>query len=120
MTIEARADGVSAEERRTAREQVLLAHSADPRVAIDVLAYTQPLVPRAGRLNRSPAFHDEPHVPVWIEYARESRKHGALPTLRDRFPQLRFPIAPGVSRTESYRAATRRGVMPDVRGRPWR
>jgi hypothetical protein len=33
--------------------------------------------------------------------------------LRRRLVQLHFPIAPGVSASEAYRAATRRGVLPD-------
>lgn len=61
---------------------------------------------------------DEPHVEVWEEYARESQRDGVLPALARRLVQLRFPIEAGISQTDAYRAATRRGAAPpgDVPG----
>jgi hypothetical protein len=56
---------------------------------------------------------DEPFVPFWESLAAEARARGAFAVLRERLPQLRFPIRPGISETEGYRAATRRGVPPD-------
>lgn len=55
---------------------------------------------------------DEPFVAFWEPLVEESRRRGAFAVLREHLPQLRFPIRPGISRTEPYLAATRRGVSP--------
>jgi hypothetical protein len=56
---------------------------------------------------------DEPFVAFWEEIEREARARGAFAALRGRLPQLRFPIRAGISETEAYRAATRRGAPAD-------
>src|ERR1700749_1738372 len=56
---------------------------------------------------------DEPFVPFWEAVELEARARGAFAVLREHLPQLRFPIRPGISETEGYRAATRRGVPPE-------
>jgi hypothetical protein len=48
-------------------------------------------------------------VAAWEGYAAEAEERGAWPVLRDKLVQLRFPVAEGVSATDAYRAATRRG-----------
>ncbi len=58
---------------------------------------------------------DEPFVTFWQERVRESRTRGAFAVLRDHLPQLRFPIREGISETEAYRAATRRGTPAEAR-----
>lgn len=52
---------------------------------------------------------DEDFVAEWEEYANEASVHGVWNVLRDKFPQLKFPITTGMSASESYRAATRCG-----------
>lgn len=63
---------------------------------------------------------DEPFVAFWEEVEREARERGAFAVLREKLPQLRFPIREGISETEGYRAATRRGVavesIPEATG----
>ena len=59
---------------------------------------------------------DEPHLEAWTDYAREAQEKGALPALRERLVQLRFPVEEGISQTDTYRAATRRGVLPWAAG----
>ncbi len=63
---------------------------------------------------------DEPFVAFWEAVEREARTRGAFAVLRERLPQLRFPIRAGISETEPYRAATRRGVpaetLPEATG----
>src|SRR5262245_42844441 len=56
---------------------------------------------------------DEPFVAVWDEYLADAQRHGVFPALQSRLVQLRFPIQAGISQTEDYRAATRRGVSPE-------
>ncbi len=55
---------------------------------------------------------DEPHIDAWEEYAHQATRDGVLPALARRLVQLRFPIEAGISQTDAYRAATRRGVWP--------
>jgi hypothetical protein len=56
---------------------------------------------------------DEPFVSLWEGWAEEARKRGAFAVLREHLPQLRFPVQAGISQTEDYKAATRRGVPPE-------
>lgn len=57
---------------------------------------------------------DEPFIRVWEQYAAEAAVRGVFPTLKDRLVQFKFPIRKGISTTETYRAATRRGVTDDI------
>jgi len=63
---------------------------------------------------------DEPFVSFWEPLAEAARERGAWTVLREHLPQLSFPIRAGISATESYRAATRRGVpvetLPEATG----
>ncbi|MFL6236558.1 MAG: DUF7005 family protein [Thermoanaerobaculia bacterium] len=87
---------------------------ASPREVEELLAYNEnafnldPLSPEV----RFP-LPDEPFVPFWEAVEREARARGAFAVLREHLPQLRFPVRPGISGTEAYRAATRRGVPPE-------
>ena len=56
---------------------------------------------------------DEPFVAVWEVWVEEARERGAFAVLQEHLPQLRFPVQAGISQTEDYKAATRRGVLPD-------
>lgn len=55
---------------------------------------------------------DEPHIAAWQSYAEDAVVVGTVAALAKRFPQLRFPVAQGMSENEPYRAATRKGVFP--------
>lgn len=67
---------------------------------------------------------DEPHVEAWREYERRAADEGAEAVLRGALVQLAFPVAEGMSATEEYRAATRRGIRPGLfalgAGAAWR
>lgn len=65
-----------------------------------------------GSLGRDTVFPlpDEPFVEIWERWAAEARERGAFAVLSEHLPQLRFPIQEGISTTEDYRAAVRRGV----------
>lgn len=94
----------------------LIADDAPPGVVDELEAYgASPF--DIGRLAdlRLP-LDDEPQVEAWRQYADEARARGVLPALADRLVQLRFPVAAGISRSEEYRAATRRGQLDA--GRP--
>jgi hypothetical protein len=55
----------------------------------------------------------EPHISAWKEYAVAARVIGAFEVLKQRLVQFRFPIQEGISQTEAYRNATRKGVPID-------
>jgi hypothetical protein len=101
----------AAQARDEARAAVLRGLGATPAEVAELLAY-----------NRShfevPAYvelplADEPCVQAWAGYAEQARTRGVLPVLREQLVQLRFPIQDGISGTEAYQAATRRGVPPE-------
>jgi hypothetical protein len=52
----------------------------------------------------------ESHLTAWEEYAVAARDIGVFEVLKQRLVQLRFPIIEGISQTEAYQSATRRGV----------
>ncbi len=53
------------------------------------------------------------YVSAWEEYAVAARVLGLFEVLKQRLVQLRFPIEEGISQTEAYLSATRRGVAAD-------
>ncbi|HEX6370030.1 MAG TPA: hypothetical protein VF006_14005 [Longimicrobium sp.] len=104
------APALDADARDEARAAVLRGLGAGPAEAAELLAYNRshfdlPLSPDL-------PLPDEPCVAAWARYAAEARTRGVLPVLREHLVQLRFPVAAGISGTEAYHAATRRGVLP--------
>jgi hypothetical protein len=55
---------------------------------------------------------DEPFVAAWEGYAADAARHGVFPTLQKKLIQLAFPIAEGMSTSDAYLAAVRRGIWP--------
>lgn len=94
---------------------VLGSFGATPDQIQELLAYNDnvfdlsALGPGPGHETSLP-LPDEPFVAAWEGYAAEAAERGVFATLRDRLPQLRFPIRKGISETPAYREATRRGV----------
>jgi hypothetical protein len=94
------------------RIDILTKHGATPAEVDELAAYTEsrfqvPDGPLAFPLE------DEPHVEAWSRYAAEAETAGVFPVLRDALVQLHFPVRAGISATETYRAATLRGILPD-------
>lgn len=91
-----------------------------PEVA-ELLAYNRncfhlgALVPGAGL-----PLPDEPFVAAWEGYAAKARERGAFAVLRERLPQLAFPIREGMGDSAPYRVAIRQGVptaqLPEATG----
>lgn len=95
------------QERRAA---ILRRAGAGETQAAELLAYNDnhfDLAPLAGPLELP--LPDEPALAFWAERAAEAREIGAAAALRPHLPQLHFPIRAGMSETEGYRDATRRG-----------
>ena len=99
------------------RRSVLEACGADAGSVERLLAYNDtPFAPELLAEHAWP-MADEAHLEAWDEYARDAAARGAVEALRLRLVQLRFPVEAGISATDDYRAATRRGIGPDP-GRP--
>lgn len=103
------------------RRLQLEALGASPAEAEELLAYNENVFD-LGALTSEVRFPlaDEPFVAFWEAVEREAGTRGAFAVLRERLPQLRFPVRAGISETEDYRAATRRGVavetLPEATG----
>jgi len=100
---------------------VLEALGASPGEVAELLAYNENVFD-LGSLQPGTHFplSDEPFVDFWEPLAAAARERGAWDVLREHLPQLSFPIREGISLTEDYRAATRRGVpvetLPEATG----
>lgn len=91
------------------RRSVLIGLGATPAVAEELLSYNENVFGPGGD---GSAPNDEPFVDAWRRYAAVAEAIGAFECLRQRLIQLRFPIRAGISVTEAYRRATRRGEIP--------
>jgi hypothetical protein len=88
------------------------AGAAGPEVE-ELLAYNRThfdLSPLEGALSLPLA--DEPFVAFWSGRAAAAREAGFAAALAPHLPQLAFPVRDGISQTEGYRDATRRGRPP--------
>jgi anti-sigma regulatory factor (Ser/Thr protein kinase) len=77
-------------------------------VAAELRSYGSPLLAAPKEFPELP-LPDEPQLEAWSLYEEAADRHGAFAALSDVFPQLRFPVAKGISETDAYRASTRRG-----------
>jgi hypothetical protein len=92
------------------RASVHRAYGATPSEIAELVEYARcPFDPAALSAPASYPLPDEPFVAAWEAYVKESSRIGAAAALRARLVQLRFPIQRGISQTDAYRAATRRG-----------
>jgi hypothetical protein len=94
--------------RQEKRMGILRSFGASASVIEELLASGEPHQRGANEPCGLP-LKPELHLVVWEEYAAEARSRGAWEVLQSRLPQMWFPVARGISQTESYRAATRRG-----------
>src|SRR5690606_7180010 len=105
-------DAASRRERRLAVLESLGIRGAvaDEIVASDPLPYTRPATAPALDL----PLPDEPLAACWAQWADDARHDGVFETLRRHLVQLRFPVQAGISETDAYRAATRRGRFEEA------
>ncbi|MBW4562716.1 MAG: hypothetical protein KME32_16520 [Mojavia pulchra JT2-VF2] len=101
-------------DQQSFRSHVLAYFGATAAQAEELLVYNQNV------FNHNTLAHTikfplppEAHVAVWEEYAVAARVVGTFEALKRVLVQLRFPIVEGISQMETYRAATRRGVVVD-------
>lgn len=93
------------------RERVLRAHGADDQDTRTLLEYGANRFATGADTLDLP-LTDEPFIPAWEGYARDAEASSVWECLRQVFMQAAFPIAEGISETDAYRAATRRGERP--------
>jgi hypothetical protein len=91
---------------------VLAGHGAGAACAERLLEYNQTPFDPARLEGHTWPMADEAHLSAWDEYARDADSVGAIPALRARLVQLHFPVEAGISATDPYRAATRKGMLP--------
>jgi hypothetical protein len=91
------------------RASVLSCYGASASETAELLAYNANEFTEV-ELTVNVPLPTEDHVAVWQCYALEAEEIGAFASLKQRLPQLQFPIQTGMSETPAYRAATRRGM----------
>ncbi|PSB30545.1 DUF7005 family protein [Stenomitos frigidus] len=99
--------------RRARRAEILAAYGAVVGQVEELLVYSdhafaQQHLEQALTLPLEP----ESHVATWQQYAAIAQEIGAFEALKQRLVQLQFPIQAGISQTDAYRAATRKGISP--------
>lgn len=101
-------------ERSKFRADVLKVYGANASDAEELLAYNENVFDTAGlALPINFPLAPELHVATWERYLAEATAIGTFEALKKRLVQLWFPIREGISQTETYRAATRKGVPVD-------
>ncbi len=96
------------------RASVLLSHGAATSEVDELLVYNRSAFDHSSlKFPITFPLADELFVASWERYASESRKKGVFECLKSRLVQLRFPIREGVSQTEVYKGATRKGIPVD-------
>ncbi|OUL34028.1 hypothetical protein [Nostoc sp. 106C] len=95
------------------RTDVLTYFGATAAQLEELLVYNQNIFERNSLDCVQFPLNPEPHVATWEEYAVAAEVVGAFEVLKQRLVQLKFPIQEGISQTETYRSATRKGVSVD-------
>ncbi len=96
------------------RKSILTSYGASASETEELLIYNQNVFDRSS-LTRPVQFPlaPEAHVVAWEKYAAQARVVGAFESLKRVLVQLQFPIQEGISQTDAYRCATRKGVLLD-------
>ncbi|MDZ7952370.1 DUF7005 family protein [Nostoc sp. DedQUE09] len=96
------------------RTNILASYGATALETEELLSYNQNIFDRSfSTLPAKFPLPPEPHVAAWEEYATLAQEVGVFQTLSTKLVQLKFPILQGISQTEAYRSATRKGASVD-------
>ncbi|MGK7876549.1 MAG: hypothetical protein AB4426_25610 [Xenococcaceae cyanobacterium] len=96
------------------RSDTLAIYNASDSEMQELLAYNQNVFDHSSLKSfRALPLEAEPHIATWEQYAAEAETVGAYAALKPRLVQFKFPILSGISETEAYRAATRKGKPVD-------
>ncbi|MDF0556031.1 hypothetical protein [Kamptonema sp. UHCC 0994] len=103
------------------RTKILTSYGATPLEIEELLAYNDNVFAPL-EFDSLPTFPlmPESYLTTWETYLTEAEGEGVFTTLRSQLVQLQFPILAGISETENYRLATRKGyltaTMPEATG----
>ncbi|WP_414543914.1 DUF7005 family protein [Nostoc sp. CCY0012] len=97
-------------EQQSFRSHVLADFGATTAQAEELLVYNQNVFNHNTLTDTKFPLPPEAHVAAWEEYAVAAKVVGTFEALKRVLVQLRFPVVEGISQTEAYQAATRRGV----------
>ncbi len=107
---------LSGEKNRRLRIKVLSELGASGQEQEELLGYNQNLFRNEpANLPTSFPLPSEPHVEAWKGYLEDSKGMDLFRVLQSKIVQMQFPIKEGISRSDVYLAATRRGVWPQER-----
>jgi hypothetical protein len=91
------------------RKNVLTAFGANDSEIEELLAYNQNVFDQSKTLMQTFPLPSEVFVDRWRQYITQAEIEGTHTVLKERLVQFKFPIQAGISQTEIYRAATRKG-----------
>ena len=99
----------------------LRAYTDEATVVEELQQYLLPAFNRGQEpLPTTEPLPDAPMVATWKQYLAEAQTDGVFAVLKRYLVQFQFPIVTGISETEAYRQATRRGLrtatMPEASG----
>jgi hypothetical protein len=96
------------------RAKILAEFGASDREIEELLVYNQNVFAQDNSASSLEfPLPSEPHIAVWQEYLTEAKTKGTWATLKQVLMQLKFPIQAGISQTQTYLAATRKGIEPN-------
>lgn len=95
------------------RAQLLAELGATPEEITQLLDYNQNIFNSTNLSNHNFPLESELHITAWKNYHTQAQTLGTFSVLRSVLVQLQFPIQAGISATENYRAATRKGHFTD-------
>ncbi|MBN2012445.1 hypothetical protein JW960_24160 [candidate division KSB1 bacterium] len=94
------------------RTEFLKSCGATPSQLEELLEYnTNYFNPKLANYPYKFPLPDEIHINVWKSYLFEAQTIGLPATLKKRIIQFQFPIEDGISQTEAYQSATRKGSL---------
>jgi hypothetical protein len=97
------------------RRQVLTRFGASSATTAELLTYNTNVFDHSLIAAQSVLpLEDEPFISAWQEYAAEAQQIGGFAALRKRLVQLNFPVTAGISTTEAYQLATKKGIIPEA------
>lgn len=96
------------------RTKILVDCGAGDSEIAELLAYNQNIFD-SSNVKLPQIFPPDPEagVTVWKKYAAAAETAGVYQVLKECLIQFQFPILAGISETEEYHAATRKGKFPD-------
>lgn len=91
------------------RKNILTAFGASDSEIEELLAYNHNAFDQSKSLMQTFPLPSETFVDRWRQYVTQAEIEGAYLVLKERLVQFKFPVQAGISQTEIYRAATRKG-----------